>query len=151
MSSRSIALLALALLCAGCHSIGKADRPGDPKVEIGALIEAQTAAWNRGDIAAFMQGYWKDDAVRFASDGTESHGWQQTLAHYQSRYGDQAAMGKLELSELDIRPLAPDAAYVFGHWKLVRDKDQPHGLFTLILKRGKSGWHIVHDHSSSAS
>src|SRR5258706_6404277 len=145
MSVRAIGLMVVIALCAACHWLGKGERGGNPDAEVRALLATQTAAWNRGDVAGFMQGYWHSDSVRFASDGIVTRGWQQTLARYQSRYGDKAAMGQLELSELELQLLAPDSACVFGHWKLTRANDQPHGLFTLILKRHKDGWRIVHD------
>ena len=46
------------------------------------VLEDQQAAWNRGDIPAFMQGYWKSDELRFASGGTVAKGWQVTLDRY---------------------------------------------------------------------
>ncbi|CAN0527889.1 unnamed protein product, partial [Scytosiphon promiscuus] len=33
---------------------------------ITAMLEAQDAAWNRGDIPACMDGYWKSPDLRFA-------------------------------------------------------------------------------------
>jgi ketosteroid isomerase-like protein len=30
------------------------------------------------------------------------------------------------------------------------DGQQPHGLFTLLLRRTDGAWRIVHDHTSSA-
>ena len=117
---------------------------------IHAVLDAQAAAWNRGDIDAFMQGYWQDDALRFASGGRVTHGWQTTLEHYRKGYPDRSAMGTLSFSELEIEPLADDTALVFGHWSLQRAKDQPHGLFTLLLRKTADGWKITRDHTSAA-
>ena len=41
------------------------------------IIEQQLA-WNRGDIPAFMEGYWKSDQLTFVSTRV-TKGWQQTL------------------------------------------------------------------------
>ncbi len=60
-------------------------------------------------------------------------------------------MGTLTFSDLDVTVLSPDAAMVLGRWHLQRAKDEPHGRFTLIFRRMKQGWRIVHDHTSSAS
>ena len=41
-----------------------------------------------------------------------------------------------------------DAAVVLGSWSLARAGDNPHGKFTLIFRKFKDGWRIVHDHTS---
>jgi ketosteroid isomerase-like protein len=51
---------------------------------------------------------------------------------------------------LEITPLSSDSAVASGRWNLKRENDQPHGRFTLILKRLPEGWRIVHDHTSAA-
>lgn len=125
--------------------------PASPAVrEITALLATQAAAWNRGEIDGFMQAYAQTDDLRFASGGDVTYGWRQTRARYQQRYADKAAMGTLSFSDLVVTELAPDAALVFGHWQLIREKDAPHGLFTLTLKKTLVGWRIIHDHTSSA-
>jgi ketosteroid isomerase-like protein len=118
--------------------------------EITALLAAQSAAWNRGDIDGFMAGYARTDTLRFASGGTVTLGWQATLDGYRRRYPDRTAMGTLAFSDLEITELAPDAALAFGRWKLTRAQDAPHGLFTLTLRRTAEGWRIIQDHTSSA-
>jgi ketosteroid isomerase-like protein len=35
-----------------------------------------------------------------------------------------------------------------GKWALAREKDNPKGRFTLIFRKFKDGWKIVHDHTS---
>jgi ketosteroid isomerase-like protein len=119
--------------------------------DITALLAAQAAAWNRGDLNGFMQAYAQTDDLRFASGDTVTYGWRPTLERYRQRYPDKAAMGTLAYSDLVVTGLAPDAALVFGHWQLTRAKDTPHGLFTLTLKKSAAGWRIIFDHTSSAN
>ena len=121
-----------------------------PADEIGQLLAAQSAAWNRGDIDGFMQGYWQSDELRFASGGNVTYGWRATLERYRKGYPDKAAMGTLAFTELVVTPLAPDAAIAFGRWQLTRAKDAPGGLFTLTLRKTADGWRIIQDHTSSA-
>jgi uncharacterized protein (TIGR02246 family) len=123
-----------------------------PIAAITALLEAQAAAWNRGDIDGFMSAYANTDALRFASGSKVTYGWQATRDGYRKRYPDKAAMGILAFSELAITPLAPDAALAFGRWKLTLENQTatPNGLFTLTLKKTREGWRIIHDHTSSA-
>jgi ketosteroid isomerase-like protein len=59
-------------------------------------------------------------------------------------------MGTLTFSDLEITLSSSDSAVASGRWKLQRAGDQPHGRFTLILRRLSEGWRIVHDHTSAA-
>jgi ketosteroid isomerase-like protein len=142
-------LLAVALMISSAGVGAGAEDPVATR-DISALLSAQGAAWNRGDIEAFMQAYAPTDDLRFASGGTVIFGWRATLERYRQRYPNKAAMGTLTFSDLAITVLAPDAAIAFGRWKLTREKDSPQGLFTLTLKKTAAGWRIIQDHTSSA-
>jgi hypothetical protein len=117
---------------------------------IRSILIAQMAAWNRGDIDAFMQGYRKSEELRFASGDTVTYGWQQTKDRYIQRYPDRAAMGTLTFSDLKVEVMAPDAAMVFGRFSLAREKDRPHGIFTLTVHKFSEGWRVTSDHTSAA-
>jgi ketosteroid isomerase-like protein len=117
--------------------------------EIRAVLDAQVAAWNRGDIEGFMAGYWKSDETLFAGANGFSRGWQALLERYRKNYPDRKAMGKLSFTELEIHALSNDAAYIVGRWQLERESDRPGGVFTLIARRFPEGWRIVHDHTSA--
>ena len=142
---------ALVLFCAA-HPVRAQE--SDPRAAAGALIKQvlddQAAAWNRGDIDAFMEGYAKLPTLRFASGGNVTYGWQETLDHYKQHYPDRAAMGTLTFSDLDVNVLSTDAALVFGRWRLKTDKGEPNGLFTLLFRKTPAGWRIVADHTSAA-
>jgi ketosteroid isomerase-like protein len=59
-------------------------------------------------------------------------------------------MRQLQFSELQITPLASDAAFVRGARKLtMAGGNALHGLFTLIFREFPDGWKIVHDHTSA--
>ena len=115
--------------------------------DIRAVMNKQAEDWNRGDIPAFMEGYWKSDQLTFVSTRV-TKGWQQTLDNYKRSYPDKTAMGTLTFSDLEITVLSKDAALVLGSWSLKREKDNPGGKFTLIFRKLKEGWRIVHDHTS---
>ena len=108
----------------------------------------QTAAWNAGDIEGFMRGYWNSPELKFVSGANVTKGWQPTLDRYKKSYDSRAKMGVLTFSDLDISVLSKDAAVVLGTWKLQREADTPGGKFTLIFRKFKDGWRIVHDHTS---
>ncbi|MEY2480699.1 MAG: hypothetical protein QOI04_1626 [Verrucomicrobiota bacterium] len=119
--------------------------------EIRAVLDAQQAAWNRGDIDAFMNGYANTRTTIFVSEDKVTRGWQTVRDRYRKKYSDRAKMGTLTFSDLEITPLAADAAVALGRWKLKRAQDEPHGRFTLIFRKTPEGWRIVHDHTSAAA
>ncbi len=119
------------------------------KSKIMNLMDRQQEAWNRGDIDAFMQGYWKANELRFASGGQVHYGWETLRQRYKRSYPDTEAMGELNFSDRDISVLSPDNALLFGRWRLTRSKDTLSGLYTLVFKNTDKGWKIIHDHTSS--
>lgn len=118
--------------------------------EISAFLKVQDEAWNRGDIPAFMEAYWKSPDLRFASGGNVVRGWQATLDRYTTRYDTPEKMGKLITSDYEIVLLSPDAAIAHGHWRLERDGEDPSGLYTLVLRKFDGEWLIVSDTTTSA-
>jgi ketosteroid isomerase-like protein len=115
---------------------------------IRSVMSEQAAAWNRGDIEGFMKGYWNSEKLIFVSSGGVTRGWQPTLDRYKKGYDTQAKMGTLTFSELEVNVLSKDAAVVLGSWALQRAGDNPKGKFTLIFRKFRDGWRIVHDHTS---
>ena len=116
--------------------------------EIRAVMAAQAAAWNRGDIDGFMEGYARSNSTEFVSGGRLTRGWQTLRDRYKKKYGNREKMGTLTFSNIKITSLSPDAALALGRWKLVRKTDKPHGIFSLLFRRTSAGWRIVHDHTS---
>jgi beta-aspartyl-peptidase (threonine type) len=116
-----------------------------------AVLDAQVDAWNRGDLAAFMDGYWRSGELTFFSGDQVTRGWQATFDRYRKKYQSGGAeMGKLVFTDLTVDPAGPDAAIVRGRWKLtLKDGKTPNGLFTLLMRRIDGKWRIVHDHTSS--
>lgn len=118
--------------------------------ELTALLHEQVGCWNRGDIDAFMQYYWKSDDLTFSSGGATRRGWQQTMDRYKKRYPTPERMGKIAFSEIEVRPLGDSAALVLGRWSLERKPDPIGGNFTLVLEKMDGRWLIVHDHTSQS-
>jgi len=113
------------------------------------VMDDQAAAWNRGDIDAFMSiGYWRSEKLTFVSGTKVTRGWQQTLDNYKKGYDSRAKMGVLTFSDLEITVLGKDAAVVLGSWSLKRETDAPGGKFTLTFRKFKEGWRIIMDHTS---
>ncbi len=134
--------------CTGNDRILTLHRSQQDTASVKHVLLQQVRDWNRGDIDAFMQGYWQSPDLSFSSAGTITRGWQQTLDNYHARYADRQAMGRLAFSDLEMSALGPDELLVLGSWRLERDIPIG-GVFTLIFRRISQQWRIVHDHTSA--
>ncbi|WP_448701145.1 YybH family protein [Mucilaginibacter sp. AW1-3] len=112
------------------------------------VLHIQQLAWNRGDLDAFMQGYWHSDSLVFVGKTAPTYGWQPTLDHYKKSYPDKATMGELVFTITKVDVLDNTNAFVLGGWHLKREKGDVGGYFTLWFKRIDGKWVIVCDHTS---
>jgi len=112
------------------------------------LLEDQRQAWNRGDIKEYMQGYDQSDSLLFVGKSGPQYGWNNTLNNYKKSYPDKSAMGYLSFDIKEIKIISADHAFVLGSWHLKREKDEPKGYFTLLVKKIRGEWKVIADHSS---
>ena len=149
-ASTLVGLLSACLLwlATGCQPAGKIDQEMIQMV-VKSMLEQQVRDWNEGQIDQFMRAYAQDHATRFASGGDVTLGWQAVLDRYRSKYPTRAEMGRLTFSNIEVTPLAADAALAFGQWQLDQATGKLSGLFTLLFRNTKDGWRIVHDHTSA--
>ena len=126
----------------------------EPAVEEAwAVLRAQTAAWNRGDVEAFCSVYAED--ATFVSPSGVTRGRQQVVERYRRRYPDAAAMGTLVLEPVDARAmpaptpdLHPAGVSLAARWRLsYPDKPEASGYTLLVLHRVHDRWLIMQDAS----
>jgi uncharacterized protein (TIGR02246 family) len=121
-----------------------------PEQEIRQVLDDQVAAWNRGDIPAFMEGYNQSESTTFV--GTEiTKGHAQVLARYLKRYPTREKMGMLRFSDLEVRMLGAEYASVLGRFHLDRGAEaggEAAGIFTLLFHKTGQGWKVILDHTS---
>lgn len=141
----TFALVLVSIIAVDAQSPREAEKI---ETEILEVMMYQTAAWNRGDIPGFMDGYLKTNELVFVSGDTVTRGWQQTLDRYRKSYNSPAKMGVLAFSDIEVTVVSKDAAYVLGSWSIKRADDNPKGKFTIIFRKLKEGWRVVYDHSS---
>ncbi len=140
-----IGLLVVAVGCASNRRFGTADHAA-----VTALLDKQAAAWNAGDLDAFMAGYAKTRSLIFTSGSKVRRGWEETRAKYQARYGnDPATMGHLAFEILEVQALGADGAVVLGRWTLTETAEAGSGVFSVVFERQNGEWKVVHDHTSS--
>lgn len=119
--------------------------------EIRKMLQNSEAAWNRGDLAAFAADYEDSPDTTFVGKEVTKGNNAAILARYRRGYPTREAMGTLTFSEIEVRPLADGVALATGKYSLKRTAEgggDTSGRFTLVLRRTKAGWKIIHDHSS---
>src|SRR5438105_1477960 len=146
----AILLMLIVAFTATLGTLAQSKPKASSETAIRAVLDAQAAAWNRGDIEGYMDGYDRSPNTEFISGDRINRGWQQVLDRYKKSYDTREKMGTLTFSELEISVISSDAVLVLGRWHLKRVNDEPHGTFTLLFRKTKAGWRIVHDHTSSA-
>jgi ketosteroid isomerase-like protein len=138
--------------CVGCLflcTLALSAETDDAKGAVRKVLDDQVAAWNKGDLPGFMEGYWHSPSLSFFSGNNKTAGWQATLERYQKKYqGEKKEMGRLTFVDLSIDVIGADHALVRGRFQLRMKTESPTGLFTLILKKMPPGWRIIHDHTS---
>jgi beta-aspartyl-peptidase (threonine type) len=126
------------------------------KDAIERVLTDQTAAWNRGDLDGFMDGYWHDQRLTFTSGDEVEQGWEKTRDNYLKRYWAPGTRpsdrGKLAFEKLQIEDLSPTAAIVRGRFVLTKNpgRESATGRFTLVFRKFEDGWKITSDHTSAA-
>lgn len=118
------------------------------ETEVRNVLAKQNAAWNRGDIDAFMVGYWENDSLMFIGKAGVTYGYKNTLANYKKNYPDTTIMGKLTFTLIHVKKLSPEYFHVTGKYYLTRTIGDASGHFTLLFRKIKNKWVIISDHSS---
>jgi uncharacterized protein (TIGR02246 family) len=139
--------LTLSLLILTC-SIAHGSTPDTAAIR--GVLNAQVAAWNRGDIVTFMQGYRDSPTTTFVGK-TVQHGYANILVRYQKIYAGKDKMGQLTFTDLEVHQLDARFAAVTGRFHLARSAaggGDAEGIFSLVFEKTDSGWKIILDHTS---
>ena len=114
---------------------------------INKVLSDQTAAWNKGNREAYMQGYYNSEDLRFHSSKGSIYGWDNVLAMYDKSFPNRDDMGKLSFEVDTIYSLSNDTKNVVGQW-VVHKNDTLSGQFVLIFRKFENeGWKIIEDHT----
>ena len=123
--------------------------PADDEKAIVAVLDSQAAAWNKGDLAGFMAGYWNSDKLFFISGSNTTQGWKAVKERYEKAYqAEGKEMGKLTFSEVNVELLGDSVALVRGKFEVKMTKETVSGRYTLLVKKFPDGWKVTHDHTS---
>ena len=117
------------------------------KDEILSILDAQANAWSSYNIEEFMEGYWKNDSLKFYGASGLTYGWENTLSNYKKRYPSKEHTGTLTFKINDISKINDDAYYVMGAYFLKRSVGNANGIFMIIFKKINDEWKIIADTS----
>ncbi len=119
-----------------------------PADDVRAVLNEQTAAWNRADLETFVR-YYSDESIFVGKEVTRGN--RGVLDRYKKSYPTQEKMGKLTFTDLEVKMLGKDYASVLGRFHLERTEaggGNANGIFTLLFRKTGNGWKIILDHTS---
>jgi ketosteroid isomerase-like protein len=120
------------------------------ELDVVKVLLRQEAAWNRGDLDSFAEGYKNSPDTLFINNQIQ-RGYESMIAAYHHNYPNQESMGTLTFTDLEVHPLGDNFALCLGRFHLERNKKNggnAEGLFSLVLEKTSAGWKIVVDHTT---
>lgn len=138
----------LVLFCViACMACQAQTTEAEDKEAILAVMNIQEKAWSNYDLEGFMEGYWKNDSLKFYGSRGLTRGWQQTLDNYKKGYPTKADTGTLSFTIDDISRVGEGSYWVMGQYHLKRTAGDANGVFFIIFKKIDGEWKIVADMS----
>lgn len=146
-TSRMVPCVLVALVACSVERREPLVDPAMAREGIQAMLDHGAAAWNRGDLDAFVSDYVPDATF------VTSRGLVRGVAAIRERYAPRFAPGgvrdSLSFRDLEVDLLGPEAGNAIAFYVLMRgDSVTSTGPTSLVVRRVEGRWRIVHDHSS---
>lgn len=123
--------------------------PNEALRQICAMMSGSAAAWNRGDLDAFVRDYADDMGTTYIGSRGIMRGRASIREAYAPRFAPGATRDSLHFERVEVDLLGPDLANTIAWYVLVRgDSVTARGPTSLVMRRMNGAWKIVHDHSS---
>jgi uncharacterized protein (TIGR02246 family) len=120
------------------------------QLDVVKIILAQEAAWNKGDLDAYLSRY-KDAPDTQAVLANLVRGIDNIRAAYKQNFPNKDSMGAIEDSDIEVKTLGDDYALATGKYHLNRPKKSGgpvEGTFMELFEKTKSGWQIIFSQST---
>jgi uncharacterized protein (TIGR02246 family) len=112
-------------------------------------LEAQIAAWNRGDLEAALKAYWESPQMTWVSKSGVQRGFAAFAQGMRADFAEPAAMGTYSADILDARNVGPNAAVIVFRWQIMRNgRRVMGGTSTQIWREINGSWRAVLEHAS---
>jgi uncharacterized protein (TIGR02246 family) len=115
------------------------------QLDVTKVLLAQERAWNNGDLDAYLA-YYKDAPDTQAVLGSFARGRDAIRSAFRLNFPSREAMGTLEQTEIEVRPLGETFALATGHYHLSRSRKgggDAEGTFTEVFDKTATGWQII--------
>ena len=152
---RTALVLGLALIAGACGHPGTG-APAPRHSDVADVLHESAVAWNRGDLAGFMDSYERTERVSFAGRDRFISGYGTIEDIYRRGYwGDRPAPeDSLSFEVFEVRPLDDEAALLLGRFRLsdrTTGELSSTGIFSLVFVHTEDGWKMTHDHTSATT
>ena len=146
----ALSLLVALSLGAGCRFEIEDEGDSNVQVAVEKMLMESAGAWNRGELAGFMDDYLESENTTYIGGGGLLTGYESIHARYAPLFEPGAARDSLRFEDVRTRRLAAVEAIATARWILYQGETVTgSGPFTLVLRHTSGGWKIIHDHSSS--
>ena len=127
-------------------------RVRDPQValrQICAMMARSADAWNHGRLDAFVGDYMEGEGTTYIGSRGIVRGPAAIREVYAPRFAPGGVRDSLSFERVEVDLLGPDLANTIAWYVLMRgDSVTARGPTSLVMRRVKGSWKIVHDHSS---
>ncbi|HEX8364312.1 MAG TPA: nuclear transport factor 2 family protein [Allosphingosinicella sp.] len=126
-----------------------ADAPSGVAGEAARGVQAQVAAWNRGDLEGALAAYCPERRITWVNRGGVTRGFDEFAASMRQDFSDRGSMGRSEAELLETRPVGRRSALVVLRWSITRDgRRLMGGVSTQLWERCRGRLRITLEHAS---
>jgi uncharacterized protein (TIGR02246 family) len=121
---------------------------GDLEKEIYDQVNRAVEAWNRHDLDAYLDGFWRSDSLILVVEGETVRGWDLLSKALHTGYPNPAEMGNLTLDRVQVQMLSSDLAVALTWDTVSFPKKKEFGTSTIVMKKLPEGWRVAVMHTS---
>jgi ketosteroid isomerase-like protein len=147
--ARNLVLLVGLFACA--TQSAESPRPQQATVlkEMHEMMTRAAAAWNRGDLDAFMSDYYPGTVTTYIGRRGIVRGPDSIKAVYAPRFAPGGVRDSLSFEGIEVDILGPDVINTIAWYVLARgDSVVARGPTSRVMRKTPTGWKIVHEHTS---
>jgi uncharacterized protein (TIGR02246 family) len=126
-----------------------AQAPSGAAGEAARGVQAQVAAWNRGDLETALGLYCSEPRITWVTRRGVTHGFDEFAAGMRRDFADRSQMGRYEAELIETRSLGRRSALVVVRWSITRDgRRLMGGVSTQIWESCRGRLRITLEHAS---